>query len=631
MENFDAILADPEAKSEKKVITDIKQLRASEYLEQTIEFLEKEYGMKFIKKSKDQYKTICPFHSEGVPSLHSYLDDKGLVTFRCFGACGRSYDVFDIIKKKEEEKNEKRLEFWQISQKFANFLKVEMRLKRRVKTSKEEAPLPQVVQSYRKELSDKHYEALDFVADYCHALLIDSMDPHSPNFEKYRYVFRYLAKRGVTVEDVKRYKIGFCPPSRDPDYFEGRAVVMGFEERYGNFNILTELGLAKRSIYKFQGQIFDYTAFELGAVGRYWDTMRGRLVFPIIMNGRIESVINRLPRQTNKEPKWCWSYLAPKTRLFYGWDQAVYNMKKYKMAIIVEGIFDYFALSRAVGDNSNNIILCTFGAHFTQMHAQQLEELGVEHYIFAYDSDEAGKNGLDKAVGLVKGNVFQITIPKHDPADSFTEGVPFLQGLTGIKGDLDRRTTRKVPPVLQIFARNRLFEIVPAYALAERKQEHKAETAIAETRYYHYSIEKAMELVKYGRTNKNGKEKKDQALIEFLKTPIQEETNITFRIPAWYIDDGRYFKLGDNLRVFIYLWIKQQRMGRYITQTDQKLAYELGMTRQVFNKHKRNLESQGYIYFLNNRKKYSLRCIPTLSKTTVGITSKSDCKSLLTE
>lgn len=182
------------------MITDIKQLRAPEYLEQTIAFLEKEYGMDIAENHKGQYSSLCPFHNEAERSFKSYVNDDGLVTFKCFGACNKNYDVFNVIALNEEKKTGRKPSMLDMALKFGGSLGVKVRLKKR--DNKEITPETEpILVKEAKKLQTRHYEALEFVAEYSHALLMSSLDPESKNFGKFKNVFRYLAKRGVTIED----------------------------------------------------------------------------------------------------------------------------------------------------------------------------------------------------------------------------------------------------------------------------------------------------------------------------------------------------------------------------------------------------------------------------------------------
>jgi DNA primase len=609
----------PRKRYRKMTITDIKQLRAPQFMEQTIAFLKKEYGMDFSENHKGQYSSLCPFHNEAERSFKSYINDDGLVTFKCFGACNKNYDVFNVMELKEKENTGRKHSMLDMAIKFGGSLGVKVRLKKRGDKIEAQDTEPALAKETKK-LQPKHYEALEFVAEYSHRLLLSSLDPKSKNYGKFKNVFRYLAKRGVTLDDIKTYRIGFCPAYADLDY-RGRAVVVGYEEIYGNFSVLRELGLTSPSTYEFNDIRLDFNAYELGAVGRYWDTMRGRLIFPIIMNGKVEAFQTRLPKKSKKEPRWCWSSMADTGRLFYGWDQAAGNIKRHKMVIIAEGIFDYFALVTAIGCQSNNIVLCTLGAKFTQAHAAKLESLGVEHYIFAYDNDETGREGLKRALSVSNGHIFKLLVPLEDPSVSFSEGVPFLQGMDSLKFHLDRRAKKIAPPVLEMYARNKVFEIEPVYKeahniITEQGQEDLAlpapEPRLKSTTL-HYPISEAMTRIRYKRSNGNGKRKKLELVEAFLNRPGQKEED-TFSLPAWFVRKGAYKELADTLPVFLFLIIVQGRIKRYISQSDGTLAAELGLTRQTFNRYKRELEAKGFLCFINpERTKYKIKCIPTRS------------------
>ena len=155
-------------------ITDIKQLRDPQYMEQTIEFLEKEYGMDFTENHNGQYAALCPFHDEQERSFKSYISDDGLVTFKCFGACNKTYDVFNVMELKEGKAGRKP-SMLDMALKFGGALGVKVRLKKKDGADVKAQEIEPIPVKEVKGLQPRHYEALEFVAQYCHNLLMSSL------------------------------------------------------------------------------------------------------------------------------------------------------------------------------------------------------------------------------------------------------------------------------------------------------------------------------------------------------------------------------------------------------------------------------------------------------------------------
>ena len=86
----------------KSTKPDYIQLKSATYLEQIIHFAEGLLGVKFRSMSENRYSAFCPFHAETKNSFRVYVNGNDEVRFRCFGACDKEWDIYDIIMLKNK-------------------------------------------------------------------------------------------------------------------------------------------------------------------------------------------------------------------------------------------------------------------------------------------------------------------------------------------------------------------------------------------------------------------------------------------------------------------------------------------------------------------------------------------------
>ncbi len=224
-----------------------------------------------------------------------------------------------------------------------------------------------IAESDAGELTDRHREALLEAADFYNRLLIDRKD----KFEK---AWRYLDRRGIDEETVEKFKIGFCPALEDKEY-RGRAFLNShldeFKKDAPYFQIFNRLSLflllnqPDSPSYQYYRKHIDYGAKH--AYGVYSDYFAGRITFPIFkQDGQIEGMIGR--RLDNRGVRWKKqsqedSVVKSKGWL-YGIDKSARGIKEYQTAIIVEGIFDFFAVYNIFDNKDKPIVISTLGTEF---------------------------------------------------------------------------------------------------------------------------------------------------------------------------------------------------------------------------------------------------------------------------
>ena len=141
----------------------------------------------------------------------------------------------------------------------------------------------------------------------------------------------------------------------------------------------------------------------------YGDHFAGRIVFPIYdADARPTGFVGRRPddrgvrwlkHQTREVPLSARGWL-------YGIEKAGRYIRQYRTIILVEGIFDYFAFYNLLQGQDKPVVVSTLGSYLTPEAANILKGLDIEHFIVAYDWDEAGRNGIERIAAKSGGWVY---------------------------------------------------------------------------------------------------------------------------------------------------------------------------------------------------------------------------------
>ena len=75
----------------------------------------------------------------------------------------------------------------------------------------------------------------------------------------------------------------------------------------------------------------------------------------------------------------------------YGIEKSARGMEEYQTAIVVEGIFDFFAFYNISANKDKPIVLSTLGTDIQPGVLRLLHDLGVKSLIAAFDMDPAGR------------------------------------------------------------------------------------------------------------------------------------------------------------------------------------------------------------------------------------------------
>ncbi len=317
-----------------------------------------------LKKAGRNWKGLCPFHGEKTPSFNVNPDRQ---IFHCFG-CQEGGDVITFLMKHDG------LSFPEAVRTLAAECGVEI----------EESAGAARERGVTEQLFSANQIAQDL---YLEALAGDEG----------RMARDYLKGRGFDEDTVARYGIGFAPDRWD--------AVAGRLDRHDlGGKIGEQAGLIARR-QKGQG---------------YYDRLRGRVTFPIHdVRGRVVGFGGRALAD-GQEPKYLNTPETPvfrKRETFYGFPDALAELRRAGRAIVCEGYFDRIALSRAgLGE-----ALATCGTALTAEHAVQLKRRTAE-VVLLFDGDAAGRQAMERSLEVLLPQGLRVRAaalaPGEDP-DSF--------------------------------------------------------------------------------------------------------------------------------------------------------------------------------------------------------------------
>jgi DNA primase len=325
-----------------------------------------------LQKAGRNFKGLCPFHTEKHPSFFVFPEQQ---SWHCFGACGTGGDLFSFIMKKEG------IDFGQALRLLAQRAGITL--------SPREAP-----SKAEDEKKERLFQIDETATEYYHHLLSST--------KAGEIVRSYLAKRKVTPETVKEFRLGFSPNAWETikNYLLGK----GYAEKE-----LVEAGLI---IEKEEG-------------GSY-DRFRDRLMFPICdIQGRVTGFGARvlddsLPKYINSPQ----TSIFDKSSSLYGIDKAKSAIRKKNLVIIVEGYMDVLTAHQHGWQN----VVGSMGTSLTEKQVEGIKRL-TNNITLALDADLAGEEATLRGKAIlaysnIEANV--ILLPQGKDPDEVIEEEPAL-------------------------------------------------------------------------------------------------------------------------------------------------------------------------------------------------------------
>jgi DNA primase len=297
-----------------------------------------------LKKKGRNYFGLCPFHAEKTPSFSVNAEKQ---IFHCFG-CGQGGNAVTFL----------------ISHDKLGFVEAIKLLAKRANLR-----LPQKEYDRKSlELTDKLYFANQMTASY-----------FTGNFSRTqagKEAWAYLEKRKISSETIKTFQLG-----------------LALEEWDGLLKFCTAKGVENQTL------LVDGLIIERSDGKGYYDRFKSRLMFPIFnLSGRIVAFAGRILNE-NDSPKYLNSPETPiyqKGKLLYGLNFSKEEIRKKRIAIIVEGYMDFLSLYQ----NGIQNLVASCGTAFTPDQARLLSRFS-EEAILLFDSDSAGQRAVLRSVDLL--------------------------------------------------------------------------------------------------------------------------------------------------------------------------------------------------------------------------------------
>ncbi len=324
---------------------------------------------------RGEFKACCPFHNERSPSFF-VSQDKQL--YNCFG-CHCSGNVITFIKEYDK------LDFLDAVHALAERLGLEVPTEDGGTSSQNQ---------FQGNYSD-YFTKMQECANLYHDTLL--------NTKEGEIALSYLANRGITLETINRFNIGYAPDNWN-------FLQQKFSASPQEMQMLADLGMVKQR-----------------SSNGYFDMFRGRVIIPILdRRGRIVAFGGRV--MDDQQPKYLNSpetSIFHKSRELFGLYQAIEFFRNLKtpaiqQLVIVEGYMDVIALAQ----HGINFAVASLGTSTTE---EQLTLIfrHTKKLICCYDGDAAGHKAAWRALQLLLPIVnddcnvsFAFLPTEHDP-DSY--------------------------------------------------------------------------------------------------------------------------------------------------------------------------------------------------------------------
>ena len=311
----------------------------------------------------------CPFHGEKTPSFHVDTDKK---FYHCFG-CHASGDVIKFVMEMEK------LSYVEAIETLAKKSGIPIRYK--------EGGVPEKFE--RNDTIEKNIELYERTASMFHYFLMET--------EQGKKALDYVTKRGLTVQTIQKFKLGYSPADRK--WLKQFLISKNFSEDF-----LNKSGL-------FSQKYPDFSFFS------------DRLMFPIFnRKGQVVAFGGRvIPPADESQRKYLNSGDLPqfkKRETLFGFNFAKNSIREKKSIIFCEGNMDVIAYHQCGLDYA----VATLGTALTEDHIKMISGFVANGTVLlSFDSDGAGQEATWKAIKLCREHDLTVKIIQlkggKDPAE----------------------------------------------------------------------------------------------------------------------------------------------------------------------------------------------------------------------
>jgi DNA primase len=308
-----------------------------------------------LKKAGQNYRGLCPFHSEKSPSFNVHPTRQ---IYHCFG-CGVGGDVFKFVMEMEKCPFPEAIRI------------VAEKCGIAVPAPRERSPEERRENQARTLLIEMHRVAQSFFAQ------------NLENTSEGKVARAYLEDRGLTKEIIEQFGIGYAPSGGD-------ILLRQLKTKYPD-KLLVESGLISRD----------------QSSNRLFDRFRRRITFPIANeSGKIvafgcRALGDDMPKYLNSPETPIYS----KSNILYHLDRAKDALRRSDFAILVEGYMDAIAVARAGISN----VVASCGTALAEPQIKLLSRF-TRRVIVNYDPDIAGQTATERSITLLLEQDYEVRV-----------------------------------------------------------------------------------------------------------------------------------------------------------------------------------------------------------------------------
>jgi DNA primase len=308
-----------------------------------------------LKKAGQNFRGLCPFHSEKSPSFNVHPVRQ---IYHCFG-CQVGGDVFKFVMEMEKCPFPEAIRI------------VAEKCGIAVPAQRERSPEERRENQARTLLIEMHRVAQAFFAK------------NLENTSEGKVARAYLEDRGLSKAVIEQFGIGYAPSGGD-------ILLRQLKTKYPD-KLLVESGLISR----------DQNS------NRLFDRFRRRITFPIANeSGKIvafgcRALGDDMPKYLNSPETPIYS----KSNLLYHLDRAKDALRRSDFAILVEGYMDAIAVARAGVSN----VVASCGTALAEPQIKLLSRF-TRRVIVNYDPDTAGQTATERSITLLLEHDFEVRV-----------------------------------------------------------------------------------------------------------------------------------------------------------------------------------------------------------------------------
>jgi DNA primase len=312
-----------------------------------------------LKRAGQNYKALCPFHSEKTPS---FMVNQSKQIFHCFG-CGIGGDVVSFLMKYES----------------ISFPEAIRHVAKKAGIDIKEFTFDREHSEKREKILQMNREAMKFFIK---------------NLSNSEMAKTYLKRRGIKNESLHSFSIGYTPHESD-------GLIKHFRKMDYSESLIKDAGLA---VYDERG---------------YRDMFRERIIFPICnyqndviaFGGRV--IGDSLPKYLNSPE----TELFKKSETLFALNLAKEEIRKRGYSLIVEGYLDTIICHQYGFKNT----VAPLGTALTAKQLKRLKPLSGKT-VLVFDSDDAGIAAAKRSLAIlfesdVRARV--LLLPEGEDPDSF--------------------------------------------------------------------------------------------------------------------------------------------------------------------------------------------------------------------